>query len=162
MAGESLERIYLDTSVFGFFDDPLEQNQGRRESVRLLFTQISEGIFYAVCSDITTTELSKGPSATDQIGLIESRGIHVVRLKADEVANLAQKYIEQKIISPSHKMDAQHVAAATVLRVDVLVSLNLRHIVKTWRERQFNEVNSKLGYPHIRIATPEEVVRYSD
>jgi hypothetical protein len=53
--------------------------------------------------------------------------------------------------------DAQHIAVATVARVDVLVSWNFRHIVNLDRIRGFNAVNLRAGYPLLEIRSPLEV-----
>jgi hypothetical protein len=42
-------------------------------------------------------------------------------------------------------VDAQHIAVATVARVDVLVSWNLKHIVNLRRIQGYNSVNLGLG-----------------
>jgi len=59
-------------------------------------------------------------------------------------------------------MDAQHIAMATIRRVDVLVSWNLKHIVNLERIHGYNSVNLRLGYPLLEIRTPAEVLRYED
>jgi hypothetical protein len=56
------------------------------------------------------------------------------------------------------RADAQHIAIATVARVDVLVSWNFRHIVNLQRIRGYNSVNLRMGYPMIEIRTPREVL----
>ncbi len=55
-------------------------------------------------------------------------------------------------------MDAQHIAIATVERVDVLVSWNFKHIVNLSRIRLYNGVNLKKGYPLLEIRSPKEVL----
>ena len=54
--------------------------------------------------------------------------------------------------------DAQHIAIATVGRVDVLVSWNFKHIVNLQRIHGYNSVNLRRGYPMIEIRTPREVL----
>ena len=56
------------------------------------------------------------------------------------------------------RADAQHIAIATVARVDVLVSWNFKHIVNLQRIRGYNSVNLRYGYPMIEIRTPREVL----
>ena len=56
------------------------------------------------------------------------------------------------------RVDAQHIAIATVGRVDVLVSWNFRHIVNLVRIHGYNSVNLRKGYPMIEIRTPREVL----
>jgi len=47
----------------------------------------------------------------------------------EDAVNLAQKYISEGVIGKSKLVDAEHIAIATINRVDVLVSWNFRHIV---------------------------------
>ena len=56
------------------------------------------------------------------------------------------------------RVDAQHIAIATVGRVDVLVSWNFKHIVNLERIHGYNSVNLRKGYPMIEIRTPREVL----
>ena len=56
------------------------------------------------------------------------------------------------------RADAQHIAIATVGRVDVLVSWNFKHIVNLQRIRGYNSVNLREGYPLVEIRTPREVL----
>jgi hypothetical protein len=58
--------------------------------------------------------------------------------------------------------DAQHIAVATVARVDVLVSWNFRHIVNVDRIHGFNAVNLRAGYPLLEIRSPLEVWKDDD
>jgi len=59
-------------------------------------------------------------------------------------------------------VDAQHIAIATISRVEVLVSWNFRHIVNLPRIRGYNAVNLRGGYPLLEIRTPQEVIRYEE
>ena len=70
---------------------------------------------------------------------------------------LAEEYIRQAVVSRRMLADAQHIAVATVARVDVLVSWNFRHIVNLDRIRGFNAVNLRAGYPLLEIRSPLEV-----
>ena len=50
-----------------------------------------------------------------------------------------------------------HIALATVVDADVLVSWNFRHIVNLARIRGYNSVNLRQGYPVLEIRSPLEV-----
>jgi len=62
------------------------------------------------------------------------------------------------VITDKFLLDAQHIAMATLSRVDVMVSWNFKHIVNLNRIRLYNSVNLKLGYPMIDIRSPREVL----
>ncbi len=73
---------------------------------------------------------------------------HAEKVYLDEEAvGLAEAYIQEGVIGEANRVDAQHIAIATVQRVDILVSWNFQHIVKWNWIRAFNAVNLKLGYP---------------
>ena len=81
---------------------------------------------------------------------------------SDEARTLADRYIEEHVVGESMRADAQHIAVATLQRVDILVSWNFRHIVNLNRIHGFNAVNLRLGYPLIEIRTPREVIPYEE
>jgi len=58
--------------------------------------------------------------------------------------------------------DAEHIAIATINRVDILVSWNFHHIVNLKRIRGYNSVNLKYEYPLLEIRSPSEVLDYED
>ena len=56
------------------------------------------------------------------------------------------------------RADAQHIAMATVARVDVVVSWNFKHIVNLYRIHGYNSVNLRRGYPILEIRAPREIM----
>ena len=76
----------------------------------------------------------------------------------EEMIKLAEKYMEQKIVSENYYSDALHIAVATVIGVDVLVSWNFKHIVNLNKIKMFNSVNLKEGYNILEIRSPREVI----
>jgi hypothetical protein len=64
----------------------------------------------------------------------------------------------ENIVSENYRSDALHIAAATVLKVDVLVSWNFKHIVNLGKIKLFNAVNMREGYGQLEIRTPKEVI----
>ena len=146
-------KLYLDTSVIGgCFDKEFEQYSNR------LFDNIRKGGLIAVVSDITAYEISKAPSFVKEVILsIPPEYIETVET-TDEMRKLAEHYMESKIVSEKYELDALHIAIATVIKIDVLVSWNFRHIVNFQKIHQFNAVNLKEGYPVLDIRTPMEVI----
>jgi len=66
------------------------------------------------------------------------------------------------VIGRGKLVDAEHIAIATINRVDVLVSWNFRHIVNLQKIRGYNSVNLKYGYPLLEIRSPLEVITYEE
>ena len=73
---------------------------------------------------------------------------------------MADRYILENVVGKTSRADCQHIAMATIVKADVLVSWNFKHIVNLERIRGYNGVNLMLGYNQIEIRTPKEIERY--
>ena len=78
-------------------------------------------------------------------------------LVTPEIRGLSVAYIAAGIVRKSSLDDTLHVAAATVSRVDAIVSWNFKHIVRLDRIKGYNQVNLSLGYGILTIVSPKEV-----
>lgn len=115
------------------------------------------GKFTIVLSDVTVRELTNAPSEVKNLpSFIPEEALELTNMNNEQLA-LANSYIQEGALPPKLHLDAQHVAIATVLKVDSLVSWNFRHMVNFFRIRQYNSINLKLGYSMIDIRTPKEV-----
>jgi len=80
----------------------------------------------------------------------------------EESANLADKYIAEKVVGKASIEDCRHIALATINKVDVLASWNFKHIVNLDRIKGYNSVNLKLGYQMIEIRSPKDLRNYGN
>ena len=81
---------------------------------------------------------------------------------SEEAAGLSETYLNENVVSRQSRVDAQHIATATICRADVLVSWNFKHIVNLARIHGYNSANLRLGYPMLEIRSPIEVLNYDD
>ena len=146
-------RVYADSSVIGgIFDDEFE------EWSQKLLRDFIEGQKILVISDLMLREIEDAPDNVRAVlDEIPNENKEYITLN-DDAKSLAQKYIEEGAISKKHLVDAQHIALATIQKIDVLVSWNFQHIVNLRRIRLYNAVNLKYGYHIIEIRTPREVL----
>jgi hypothetical protein len=79
-----------------------------------------------------------------------------------DTSELADKYVEGKVVGKTSKADFQHIAMATLCHADVLVSWNLKHIVNLDRIRGYNGINFQNGHQMIEIRTPKEIFNYGN
>ena len=79
-----------------------------------------------------------------------------------DTSELADKYIEGKVVGKTSKADFQHIAMATLCHADVLVSWNFKHIVNLDRIRGYNGINFQNGHQIIEIRTPKEIFNYGN
>ena len=144
-------RIYIENSVIGgYFDEEFKENTQK------LFEKFKNGIYKPIISSHVIAELENGAPEyiIENLKTLDFEEY----LVNDEMIKLAEKYIEQKIVSENYYSDALHIAVATVTGVDVLVSWNFKHIVNLNKIKMFNSVNLKEGYNILEIRSPREVV----
>ena len=146
-------RIYIDTSVVGgVFDDEFA------EATKSFFAKADSGDFILVVSELLNIELERAPEQVrNYLDRYEGRQIEEARTTG-EALDLADLYISEKVVGATSMADCQHIAIATVHKVDVLVSWNFKHIVNLKRIRGYNSVNLRNGYPLLEIRTPLEVL----
>ncbi len=146
-------RIYADASVVGGCED----DEFAEHSVHLMECFV-RGDFVLVVSTLTVQELAAAPDEVRRhLASVPEAHIEVLQLDA-EARELAEAYIAEGVITAKMRADAQHIAIATVARVDVLVSWNFKHIVNLYRIHGYNSVNLRRGYPVLDIRAPREVL----
>lgn len=148
-----IPKVYIDTSVIGgCFDDEF------REYSNKLFNEFKSGLKIAVISDITLDELENAPDHVQKkINEIPDKFKELILLD-DESKELSQNYIIEKVVTMKYLADAQHIAIATINKIDLLVSWNFKHIVNLDKIQNYNAVNIKNGYKGLEIRTPREVI----
>jgi len=103
-------------------------------------------------------ELAAAPAEVrKRLAAVPEAHIETLQLDAESM-ELAEAYIAAGVLTAKMRADAQHIAIASVGRVDVLVSWNFKHIVNLKRIHGYNSVNLRKGYPMIEIRTPREVL----
>ena len=149
------ERYYIDTSVIGgCLDDEFEK------ASKLLLKEFIAGKKIAVISDITRAELLKAPMKVREIvENIPEEFIEEAYLN-EESNELSRDYLKEKVISKRFFADSQHIAIATIIKADIILSWNFKHIVNIERIRGYNSVNIKKGYGTVEIRSPWEIVGY--
>ena len=149
-------KFYVDTSVWGGHED-----EEFEEWTIPFFTQARTGQFIIVLSDLTLRELAGAPEKVRQLtDTIPDPFLEIVTVTT-EAEQLAKHYIAEGVLTPKFESDATHIALATILKVDSLVSWNFKHMVNFFRIRQYNSINLKYDYQTIDIRTPKEII-YED
>ena len=149
------QRIYIDTSVVGgYFDDEFTDDTIQ------FFNRVKNGEINIIVSDILLAELIRAPKFIQDLLESISNKFKIEAKLTPEAIELADKYIEAKVVGKTSRIDCQHIAIATLTNADVLVSWNFKHIVNLDRIRGYNGINYKNGYKMIEIRTPKEIIKY--
>jgi predicted nucleic acid-binding protein len=152
-----IKRIYIDTSVFGgYFDQEFE-----KETIPF-FDKIIERRVKIIVSEILELELYRAPDHVwNFYESLPPYCIERVEL-TNEARDLSEKYILENVVGKTSLADCQHIALATIYKVDVLVSWNFKHIVNLERIRGYNSINFREGYQMTEIRTPKEIFNYEN
>lgn len=144
-------KIYLDTSVFGgHYDEEFV------EHTKPLFDRIANNEFILLFSNLTQEELKNAPQhVKDLVTQIKADYTHFIET-SDEAVDLANEYINEKVVGQASYSDCLHIALATIHKADYLVSWNFKHIVNVQRIRGYNSINLKNGYSLLEIRSPRE------
>lgn len=152
-----VERIYIDTSVFGGYFEPEFELW-----TKVLFDRISKGEFKILISRLTDIELNNAPEKVRNLAnSLPENYVEWLDITTESV-QLADKYIDEKVVGQTSHSDCIHIAIATLNYADVLVSWNFKHIVNHLRIRGYNAVNFKYGHKILDIRSPREILAYED
>jgi hypothetical protein len=110
--------------VFGGCFDAEFEHVSRR-----FFLEAQAGRFVVVISDVTTRELQEAPEEVRQVLVQLPEGQVEEFMIDDEVTALRDAYLAAGVVGVASEADAEHIAAATVAEVDIVVSWNFKHIV---------------------------------
>ncbi len=152
-----IKRVYIDTSVIGgYFDKEFE------DVTKPFFDIILDKRIKILVSEVLELELYRAPEYV--LVFYESLPVELIeRVElTDEVKDLAEKYISEKVVGKASLADCQHIALATINKADVLASWNFKHIVNLERIRGYNSINFREGYQMTEIRTPKEIFNYED
>ena len=149
--------LYADTSVFGgCFDDEFQ------EASRKLFDEILAGRFFLALSETTIDELAPAPEHVRRLLRdVTTEDLQVIRF-SEEIGRLRDAYLAAGVVGPASRLDAEHIAAASVADVDLIVSWNFQHIVHFEKIRGYHGVNLVKGYSPIPIHSPREVIEWEE
>lgn len=137
--------FYLETSVWGSLAP--RQPRDRTQVVRRLLRLLDGVRGTCVISDVVDAEINDAPpDEAEEIRNHVDRQKPIVYPISDSMESLARAYIDAGVLPEGREADALHVAAATCLQLDYLVSWNHRHMTRPMKRLQYESVNRLHGY----------------
>ena len=150
-------KLYIETTLFNYFFD--EDRDAHVDTVRL-FKEIKAGKYEAYTSTAVTDELMAAPNPKRDLMMALAHEYNIKILPVDNDAKLlAETYIERNIVPAKCRMDATHIAVASVNKLDVIITMNFRHLVNPKTKTMTNAVNIVKNYTSINIISPLETVK---
>jgi len=132
------------------------------EATRKLFDRFENNEIVFVVSDLLDLELLNAPLHVKE-HLLKYSPSKFERIEiTEEVVQLADTYILEKVVGKTSLEDCRHIALAPIYKVDVLASWNFKHIVNLDRIKGYNSVNLRLGYALLEIRSPKDLIKYGN
>lgn len=146
--------LYLETSVVGAY---LDNGDPFRRDLTIRWWEHELGEYRAYSSMLVQREIERiaEPHRKGCLSLIEP--LEQLEL-AEEVAILAEGYIERGIFHRKYISDALHVALAAVHKIDYLVTWNFGHMANVRKQARLRLFNTAAGFFSPVIITPEFLV----
>ncbi|MDR1701833.1 MAG: hypothetical protein LBR56_03545 [Sporomusaceae bacterium] len=154
-------KLYLDTNVISCLDAP-------ETPERMIYTQrfwesVKNEKFDIYISRETIDEIHKCPEPKHTFMLIALAGIKFTLCEEyPKAAELAAQYIEAGGLPPRSKVDAIHLANATLAKCDIIVSWNFQHIINIRTMKAVEIVNAKLGFTNLELYSPESLIEFKE
>ena len=146
--------LYIETSVIGAY---LDNGDPFRRDITIRWWEHELAEYDVYSSMLVQRELERiaEPHRSGYLNLI--RPLKYLDL-AEEVAILAEGYIERGIFHRKFIADAIHVALASFHKVDYLVTWNFGHIANVRKQARLKLFNTTAGFFSPVIITPEFLV----
>ena len=125
----------------------------------MLFEMVKNGEIICVYSDLSEFELENAPGKVKEHFLSLDKNQTEFAEITEEINDLAEEYVKEKVVGETSIDDCRHIACATINKVDYLISWNFKHIVNVFRIRGYNAINIKNGHIQLDIRSPKEIIR---
>jgi len=146
--------LYIETSVIGAY---LDNGDAFRRDVTIRWWEHELSEYRVYSSLLVQRELERigEPYRQGYLNLIKP--LEQLDI-AEEVAILAEGYIERGIFHRKYIADAIHVALASFHKIDYLVTWNFGHIANVRKQARLKLFNTAAGFFSPAIVTPEFLV----
>ena len=157
--GKIKPRVYLETTVISYLvgrpssDATLASWQ---QITRQLWENYTDR-FAFVISPIVLAEVSQGNPEAVQRRLEALSHLTVLEI-LPEADILTQKLLDAGAVPQNFRSDAEHIAIATVHKIEYLASWNQKHIVNANKREHINQVCQEAGFEPTAICTPAELI----
>ncbi len=155
---EPKPKVYLETSVVGYYASPPSRNivtAARQELTRDWWAE-SLPHFDTYISALVLREVSEGHESAVEGRRQAISGIKVLEIN-ENAETLAETLMTSGAIPQEHPEDALHIALATVHGMDFLVTWNFAHINNAVMKRRIEDVCESKDYGCPVICSPEEL-----
>ena len=152
-------KLYLDTSFISLLDTS-SRPEWTADTLEL-WDDIINDLYIPIVSHVTFEELEKTPEPKkgilfNYLAQISFQNAH----ETEESLELVNKYLQHGVLKEQYRDDCRHIALATIVDADCIVSWNFRHFVNINTINKVQAINKLYGYKEIIIISPQMLGGY--
>lgn len=153
------ETVYIETSILGYLTARSTRNLVLAANIEVTkeWWESRRSGFMLYISQVVLDEVTRGDAEIAVKRLELLNGLPLVEL-SQAVRNLSAQFLLQSNLPAKASDDAVHIAAATVHKLDYLLTWNCKHIANAQIQRKLAEVSLDFGYQLPVICTPYELL----
>lgn len=153
------EIVYIETSFVSLLvaDPSRDVSMAGNQQVSRDWWRWRRSNFACVTSDETLVEAARGDARQARLRLEVLAGLLSLPT-SPATAELAQQFLDTGTLPPAAKVDAVHLAVATLAAADYLLTWNCRHLANAQILRRLEREASKHGWVLPKVCTPLELM----
>jgi hypothetical protein len=153
------ETVYIETSILGYLTARSTKNLILAANMEITkdWWESRRSAFTLYASEAVLDEVAQGDSeiATQRLEIL--RDFPLLTLN-QAVQGLAAQFLNRSNLPPKARVDAIHIAAATVHGMDYLLTWNCKHIANAQIQGKLAEISLDFGYVLPVLCTPNELM----
>jgi hypothetical protein len=153
------ETVYIETSILGYLTARSTKNLILAANMEITrdWWEFRRNAFMLYTSEAVLDEVAQGDAeiATQRLDIL--RDFPLLELN-EAVQGLSAQFLARSNLPPKAKVDAIHIAAATVHGMDYLLTWNCKHIANAQIQGKLAEISLDFGYVLPVLCTPNELM----
>lgn len=153
------ETVYVETSILGYLTARSTKNLILAANMEITkdWWELRRSAFTLYTSEAVLAEVAQGDTAiaTQRLKLLAD--FPLLELN-QAVQDLAVQFLARSNLSPKAKVDAIHIAVATVHGMDYLLTWNCKHIANAQIQRKLAEISLDFDCVLPILCTPNELM----
>jgi hypothetical protein len=152
-------KVYIETTIVSYYTGLATRDliiAARQEETRALWPQLVRDYDSFISALVLTESREGNPDvANKRMDALVSFPVLDVTQEAEELAN---DLLNNSAVPTSYPEDALHIAIAAVNGMEIILSLNFKHINNPFLFGKIRSVVEKAGYKCPEICSPEQML----
>ncbi len=153
------ETVYIETSILGYLTARSTKDLILAANIEITkdWWELRRNTFILYTSEAVLDEVAQGDAEIAAQRLEFLRNFPLLALN-QAVQDLAVQFLTRSSLPPKARVDAIHIAAATIHGMDYLLTWNCKHIANAQIQGKLAEISLDFGYVLPILCTPNELM----